>query len=192
MWRPSFHFCQCVALVLLCEELPVKKVAEVAMKRKSLGTDVRAGTTVEQGPMWHGCSTGLVRLHQSDALVRHISTPTPIYTLWSLPTPVLAHSLLPNSIMPANRRPSSARSHTARGPYKASIIVISSDEDEEPLSVPKRGSRKPRRSRAEGEVLEISEETPVKVDEPELESLQRRCHELEQACFLHCSHEPSI
>ena len=88
----------------------------------------------------------------------------------------------PNSIMPAHRRPSTARSHAARRPYKSSIIVISSDEGEEPSSVPKRGSRKPKRSRAEGEILEIIDETPVKVEEPELESLRRQCHELEQAC----------
>ncbi|KAF8499575.1 hypothetical protein F5888DRAFT_1683395 [Russula emetica] len=82
--------------------------------------------------------------------------------------------------MPAHRHPSTTRSHAAGAPYKASIIVISSDEEEEPLSVPKRGSRKPRRSRAEGEILEISDETPVKAEEPELESLRRRYHELEQ------------
>jgi hypothetical protein len=92
--------------------------------------------------------------------------------------------------MPAHRQPSTARSRAAGGPYKASIIVISSDEEEEPLSVPKRGSRKPRRSRAEGEILEISDETPVKVEEPELESLRRRCHELEQACSTYCSMNP--
>jgi hypothetical protein len=116
-----------------------------------------------------------------------ISTPTPIYTL---STPVLVHSPLPNSIMPAHRHLSTARSHAAGEPYKASIIVISSDEEEEPLSVPKRGSRKPRRSRAEGEILEILDETSVKVEEPDLESLRRRCQELEQACSPHCSMNP--
>jgi hypothetical protein len=110
---------------------------------------------------------------------------------YTLSTPVLAHSLLPNPIMPAHRHPSTARSHAAGGPYKASLIVISSDEDEEPLSVPRRSSRKSRRSRAEGEILEISDETPVKVEEPELESLRRRCRELEQACSHHCSMNPS-
>jgi hypothetical protein len=89
--------------------------------------------------------------------------------------------------MPAHRHPSMARSHAAGGPYKASIIVISSDEEEEPLSMPKRGSRKPRRSRPEGEILEISDETPIKVEGPELESLRRRCRELEQARSPHCS-----
>lgn len=148
------------------------------MKRKAIAnvkerTDVRAGTTeLNQGSMARG------------ALVRDISTPTTIYTL---STPVLARSLFPNPIMPAHRHPSTARSHAVGGPYKASIIVISSDEDEEPLSVPKRGLRKPRRSRAEGEILEISDETPVKVEEPELESLRQRCHELEQACSPHFS-----
>ena len=109
---------------------------------------------------------------------------------YSLSTPVLAHSLLPNSIMPAHRHSSTARPHAAGRPYKASIIVISSDEDEEPLSVPKRGSRKPRRSRVEGEILEILDETPVKAEEPDLECLRQRCHELEQACSLHCSMNP--
>jgi hypothetical protein len=123
----------------------------------------------------------------SGTTAKDISTPTSIYTL---STPVLAHSLLPNFIMPAHRHPSTARSRAAGGPYKASIIVISSDEEEEPLSVPKRGSRKPRRSRVEGEILEISDETPVKVEEPELESLRRQCHELEQACSPHCSMNP--
>jgi hypothetical protein len=97
---------------------------------------------------------------------------------------------LPNSIMPAHRRPSTPRSHAAGRPYKASIIVISSDEEEEPLSVPKRGSRKPRRSRAEGEILEIFDETTVKSEEPDLDSLRRRCQELEQACSPHCSMNP--
>ena len=90
--------------------------------------------------------------------------------------------------MPPYRHPQTARSHAPSKPYKASIIVISSDEEEEkPVSVPKRGSRKPRRSRAEGEVLEISEDTSVKVEEPESEDLRRRCHELEQVCSFHCS-----
>jgi hypothetical protein len=92
--------------------------------------------------------------------------------------------------MPAHRHPVAARSHAAGRPYKASIIVISSDEEEEPLSAPKRGSRKPRRSRAEGEILEISDETPVKTEEPDLESLRRRCQELEQACSPHCGMNP--
>ena len=93
----------------------------------------------------------------------------------------LRSSLLPNTIMPAHRHPQAARSHAGR-PYKASIIVISSDEEDEHLPVRKRGSRKPKRSRAEGEVLEISEDTSVKSEEPELESLRQRCHELEQVC----------
>jgi hypothetical protein len=92
--------------------------------------------------------------------------------------------------MPAHRHPSTTRSHATGRPYKASIIVISSDEEDEHLPVPKRGSRKSRRSRAEGEILEILEETPVKAEEPELESLRRRCHELEQACSPH-QPEPS-
>ena len=94
--------------------------------------------------------------------------------------------------MPPYRHPQTARSHAPRKPYKASIIVISSDEEEEePVSVPKRGSRKPRRSRVEGEVLEISENTSVKVEEPELDDLRRRCHELEQVCSSHCSMNPT-
>jgi hypothetical protein len=123
-----------------------------------------------------------------------ISTQTPIWPLfYSLSTPVLAHSPLPNAIMPAHRHPSTARSHTQgrQGrPYKASIIVISSDEEEEPVPVPKRGPRRPRRSRAEGEVLEISDNTSVKVEEPELDGLRQRCHELEQACSPHCTMNP--
>jgi len=81
--------------------------------------------------------------------------------------------------MPAHRRPSIARPH-ASGPYKSSPIIISSDEEEDPVPVPKRSSRKPRRSRPEGEVLEILDDTPVKQEEPETETLRRRCHELEQ------------
>lgn len=155
-----------------------KAVAVVAMKRKaSVNVKERKSgpgrTELNQGSM----ATGL-------AQVEDISTPTPIYTL---STPVLAQSLLPNTIMPAHRHASTARSG---GPYKTSIIVISSDEEDEPLSVPKRGSRKPRRSRVEGEILEILDETPVKVEEPELESLRRRCHELEQACSPHYSMNP--
>jgi hypothetical protein len=88
--------------------------------------------------------------------------------------------------MPAHRHSSTPRS--SGGPYKASIIVISSDdEDEEPVLVPKRGkrgTRKPRPSRAEDDVFEILDETHVKAEEPELESLLRRCNELEQACFF--------
>lgn len=98
-------------------------------------------------------------------------------------------SLFPNAIMPAHRHPQTARSHAGR-PYKASIIVISSDEEEEHRPVSKRGSRKPRRSRAEGEVLEISEDSPVKVEERESEGLRQRCHELKQACSSHRSMKP--
>jgi hypothetical protein len=93
--------------------------------------------------------------------------------------------------MPAHRRPSIARSH-ASGPYKPSPIIISSDEEEDPVPVPKRSSRKPRRLRPEGEVLEILDDTPVKQEEPETETLRRRCHELEQACSPHCSMGPQI
>ena len=105
-------------------------------------------------------------------------------------TPVLAHSTLPNAIMPAHRHPSIARSHAPRRPHKASIIIISSDEEEESAQVgpvPKRGSRRPKRPRAAGEILEILEDTSVKVEEPELEDLRQRCHELEQACSPYCS-----
>ena len=91
--------------------------------------------------------------------------------------------------MPAHRYPQTARSHAGR-PYKASIIVISSDEEEEHRPVSKRGSRKPRRSRVEGEVLEILEDSSVKVEERESESLRQRCHELEQACSSHRSMKP--
>jgi hypothetical protein len=90
--------------------------------------------------------------------------------------------------MPAHRHPQTPRSHTAR-PYKASIIVISSDEEDEHLPARKRGSRKPKRSRAEGEVLEISEDTSVNSEEPELESIRQRCHELEQVCSFSSQHE---
>jgi len=87
--------------------------------------------------------------------------------------------------MPAHRHSPTARS--SGGPYKASIIVISSDEEDEPVLVPKRGkrgTRKPRPSTAEDGVFEILDETHVKAEEPELDSLLRRCHELEQACLL--------
>lgn len=40
----------------------------------------------------------------------------------------------------------------------------------------------------EEEKLEILDETPVKAEEPELKSLRRRCHELEQFSLSH--HEP--
>lgn len=119
--------------------------------------------------------------------------PTRIWSLfYSLPTTLLTPpSLSPlapqdrNTSMPVHRHPSIVRSHAV--PYKASIIVISSDEDEDPLPPPKRGSRRPRRSRPEGEVLEILEDTSAKHEEPEMESLRRRCHELEQACSPHYS-----
>jgi len=88
--------------------------------------------------------------------------------------------------MPPLRHPSTARSHAPR-PYKASIIVISSDEDEEPKPAPKRGHRKHRRSRPEGEVLEIGEDTSVKLEDPEMEDLRRQYDELEQACPPRCS-----
>jgi len=81
--------------------------------------------------------------------------------------------------MPPLRHPSTARS-LAPGPYKASIIVISSDEDEEPIPATERGHRKHRRSRPEGDVLEIVDDTSVKLEEPETENLRRRCDELEQ------------
>jgi len=80
--------------------------------------------------------------------------------------------------MPPLRHPSAARS--APGPYKASVIVISSDEDEEPIPAAKRGHRKHRRSRPEGDVLEIVDDKSVKPKEPEIENLRRRCDELEQ------------
>lgn len=167
-----------------------KMVAVVAMKRKARWCQCQRQMSINGCPGRDGRvqpgidGTGL-------ALVRDISTPTPIWPLfYTLSTPVLAHPLFPNSIMPAHRQPSTARSHAAGGPYKASIIVISSDEEEEPLPVSKRGSRKPRRSRVEGEILEILDETPTKSEDSELESLRRRCHELEQACFPHCSINP--
>lgn len=170
MWRPSFQFGQCVESVLLYRSLTQDGNSggyETEGPCQCQGTDIRAGPTE--------LNQGTRRL----ALVKDISTPTPIYTL---STPVLVHSPLPNSIMPAHRHSPTSRLHATGAPYKGSIIVISSDEEEEPLSVPKRGLRKPRHSRAEGEILEILDETSVKVEEPELESLRRRCHELEQAC----------
>jgi hypothetical protein len=83
--------------------------------------------------------------------------------------------------MPAHRTPSITRSHT-RGPYKLPIIVISSDEDDDPRPSPQRGSRKPRRSKPQ-EVLEVLDDPPVKHEETETETenLRRLCHELEQA-----------
>jgi len=107
---------------------------------------------------------------------------------YTLSTPVLAH-LFPTKTtaqsthltMPAHRHASTARSHAPAGPYKASIIVISSDEDEDPVTPPKHRSRKPRRSRpTPGEVLEILDEPPIKFEEQDTESLRRRCNELQQ------------
>jgi hypothetical protein len=135
--------------------------------------DVRAG--------WDGCGGALVRVAPFN---------TPIWPLfYSQPTPALAHLLFRNVIMPAHRH-STTRSHASGRHYKASIIVISSDEEGEPVPVAKRGSRRPRRSRGEGGVLEILDDTSVKVEEPELEDLRRRCHELEQACCPHCCMNP--
>jgi len=59
------------------------------------------------------------------------------------------------------------------------VIDISSDEEEEPRPASNRTSRKPRRAKPE-EILEILEEIPAKHEHLETESLQRRCHELEQ------------
>ena len=126
---------------------------------------------------WFGVEPKVVAL-----VYQRASTPDP----HSLPS-----SLLPNAIMPAHRHPQAARPHSGR-PYKTSIIVISSDEEDEHVPVRKRGSRKPRRSRVEGEVLEISEDVSVKAEEPELESLRQRCHELEQVCSFSSQHETQI
>ncbi|KAI0248205.1 hypothetical protein BJV78DRAFT_1238824 [Lactifluus subvellereus] len=79
--------------------------------------------------------------------------------------------------MPAHRSPSTTRSHT-HGPYKPPIIVISSDEEADPRPAPKRGSRRPRRSKPE-EVLEILD-TPVKHEDTETENLRQLCCDLEQ------------
>jgi hypothetical protein len=133
--------------------------------------------------------------------------PTPIWLLlYTQPTPVLAHlssrkaprqdqpnTPPPQPTMPAHRHSSTARSH-AQGPYKASIIVISSDEEEEPVSVPKRAPRKPRRSIPEGEVLEILDDPPIKFEEQDTEDLRRRCRDLEQVCStpLHPSIHPTL
>ncbi|KAH9164903.1 hypothetical protein EDB89DRAFT_2077454 [Lactarius sanguifluus] len=81
--------------------------------------------------------------------------------------------------MPAQRSPSTTTRPQAQGPYKIPVIVISSDEEDEPRPAPKRTSRKPKRAKRE-EILEISEEKPLKHEHIETESLQRRCHELEQ------------
>ncbi|KAI9510080.1 hypothetical protein F5148DRAFT_1182284 [Russula earlei] len=89
--------------------------------------------------------------------------------------------------MPPHRHSSTPRSH-APGPYKASIIVISSDEDEEPAPASKHGQRKPRRSKPEGEALEIVEDIPVELEEPETERLRQRCQELEQELNMSQKH----
>jgi hypothetical protein len=86
--------------------------------------------------------------------------------------------------MPAHRSPSTSHSHT-HGPYKLPIIVISSDEEDDPRPAPKRSSRKPRRSKPE-EVFEILDDTPVKHEQTETEDLRRLCYDLEQAGSLHC------
>ena len=79
--------------------------------------------------------------------------------------------------MPAHRNPSRSQSHA---PYKPPIIVISSDEEDNPRPKPPRGLRKPRRSKPQ-EVLEILDDTPVKhEEETETEKLRLLCHELEQ------------
>jgi hypothetical protein len=124
---------------------------------------------------------------------RHQHEFGPYFTPYQLPSPFLSLSpLAPQDFktsMPVHRHPSIVRSH-APEPYKTSIIVISSDEDEDPLPPPKRSSRRPRRSRPEGEVLEILDDTSAKQEEPETESLRRRCHELEQACSPFYSMSP--
>ncbi|KAN0135467.1 hypothetical protein V8E53_006746 [Lactarius tabidus] len=82
--------------------------------------------------------------------------------------------------MPAHRSSSTTvRAQAQQRPYKVPVIVISSDEEDEPRPPPKRSSRKHKRAKPE-EILEISEEMPLKHEHLETESLQRRCHELEQ------------
>jgi hypothetical protein len=83
--------------------------------------------------------------------------------------------------MPAHRSPSITRSHS-HAPYKPPIIVISSDEEDDPRPAPSRISRRPRRSKPT-EVLEIFDDAPrpVKHEDSETEeNLRRRCNELEQ------------
>jgi hypothetical protein len=101
----------------------------------------------------------------------------------ALLTSVLLHHSLEVPIvptpptMPAHRNPSRSQSHA---PYKPPVIVISSDEEEDPRPAPPRGLRKPRRSKRQ-EVLEVLDDTPVKhEEETETEKLRRQCHELEQ------------
>jgi hypothetical protein len=114
---------------------------------------------------------------------------------YTLSTPVLTQPFLPKATaqstrptMPPHRHASTARSHAPAGPYKASIIVISSDEDEGPVTPPKHRSRKPRRSKpTPGEVLEILDDPPIKFEEQDTESLRRRCNELQEACPFHFS-----
>jgi len=81
--------------------------------------------------------------------------------------------------MPAQRSPSTTVRTQKQGPYKIPVIVISSDEEDEPRPASKPTSRKHRRVKPE-EILEILEEKPSKHEHFETESLQRRCHELEQ------------
>ncbi len=106
------------------------------------------------------------------------STPirVPVY---SQPTSILAPSILITTLMPAHRSPSTTTRPQTQGPYKIPVIVISSDEEDEPRPAPKRTSRKAKRAKRE-EILEILEQKPSKHEHPETEGLQRRCHELEQ------------
>lgn len=83
--------------------------------------------------------------------------------------------------MPAHRSPSTSIRTHKQDPYKAPVIVISSDEDEAPRPASKRTSRKPRRVKPE-EILEVLEEKPLKHEHLATETIQRRCHELEQVC----------
>ena len=83
--------------------------------------------------------------------------------------------------MPAHRSPSTTIHSESQRPYKIPVIVISSDEEDEPILVPKRTSRKHKHRRVKPEeILEISEEKPAKHEHLATESLQQRCHELEQ------------
>ncbi len=110
----------------------------------------------------------LLLINSGFSLLITIIHPSPI---GQAPTPSI-------TIMPAQRASTAIRPQTP-APYKIPVIVISSDEEDEPRPAPKRSSRKPRRSKPD-DFLEILEEKPQKHDQREGESLHRRCHELEQ------------
>jgi hypothetical protein len=84
--------------------------------------------------------------------------------------------------MPAGR-PLNTRLRASGRPHEPPI-VISSDEGEEPVPVPTRGSQRPRRPRGEGGALTVAK--TLKAKELELEGLRQRCRQLEQASSPGC------